>query len=84
MDPEDRRRHELDFVTRYAAQLEAAGVWEYDVFKCLEDCRPAAAAGPTRPRGRLHSPHDSPPGAFWDVLFQRQIRALVDNGAFGS
>lgn len=23
-------------------------------------------------------------GAFWDVLFQRQIRALVDNGAFGS
>ena len=23
-------------------------------------------------------------GAFWDLLFKRQIRALIDNGAFGS
>jgi hypothetical protein len=29
MDPEDRRRHELDLVTRYAVQLEAAGIRDY-------------------------------------------------------
>ena len=86
MDPEDRRRHELDLVTRYAVQLEAAGVWDYDAVQCLEDYRTALLLPPVRlalavaytPQMTAHR------GAFWDVLFQRQIRALADNGAFGS
>jgi hypothetical protein len=86
MDPEDRRRHELDLVSRYAVQLEAAGVRNYDVVHCLEDYRAALLLPPVRlaiavsliPHMTAHR------GAFWDVLFQRQIRALADNGAFGS
>jgi aminoglycoside phosphotransferase (APT) family kinase protein len=86
MDPEDRRRHELDLLTRYAVQLEAAGVSDYDAVQCLQDYRAALLLPPVRlalavaftPHMTVHR------GAFWDVLFQRQIRALIDNGAFGS
>jgi aminoglycoside phosphotransferase (APT) family kinase protein len=86
MDPEDRRRHELDLVTRYTVQLEAAGVSDYDAVQCLQDYRAALLLPPVRlalavaftPHMTVHR------GAFWDVLFQRQIRALIDNGAFGS
>ena len=86
MDPEDRRRHELDLVTRYAVQLEAAGVCDYDAVKCLEDYRAALLLPPVRLALAVAGiPHmTAHRGAFWDVLFQRQIRALVDNGAFGS
>ncbi|HJY45215.1 MAG TPA: phosphotransferase [Propionibacteriaceae bacterium] len=86
MDPEDRRRHELDLVTRYAVRLEAAGVSDYDAVQCLADYRAALLLPPVRlalavsynPQLKAHR------GAFWDVIFQRQIRALVDNGVFGS
>jgi hypothetical protein len=86
MDPEDRRRHELDLVTRYAVELEAAGIRDYDAAQCLADYRAALLLPPVRlalavaytPQMTAHR------GAFWDLLFQRQIRALIDNGAFGS
>ena len=48
MDPECRRRHELDLVSRYAVQLEAAGVWDYDAIQCLEDYRAALLLPPVR------------------------------------
>jgi thiamine kinase-like enzyme len=86
MDPEDRRSHELGLVTRYAVQLEAFGVRDYSAVQCLEDYRAALLLPPVRlalavsymPNMTAHQ------GAFWDLLFQRQIRALIDNGAFGS
>jgi Phosphotransferase enzyme family len=86
VDPEDRRRHELDLVARYAVQLEAAGVRNYDAIQCLEDYRAALLLPPVRlALAVAYTPHmTAHPGAFWDVLFQRQIRALIDNGAFGS
>jgi hypothetical protein len=86
MDSEDRRRHELDFVTRYAVQLEVFGVRDYSAVQCLEDYRAALLL----PLVRLalavsYMPHmTAHQGALWDLLFQRQIRALIDNGAFGS
>ena len=86
MDPEDRRRHELDVVTRYAAQLEAAGVRDYGADQCLSDYRAALLLPPVRLALAVsYIPHmTAHRGAFWDLLFQRQIRALMDNGAFGS
>ena len=86
MDPEDRRRHELDLVTRYAAQLEAAGVRDYGADQCLSDYRAALLLPPVRLALAVsYIPHmTAHRGAFWDLLFQRQIRALIDNGAFGS
>lgn len=86
MDPEDRRRHELDLVTRYAAQLEAAGVRDYGADQCLADYRAALLLPPVRLALAVsYIPHmTAHRGAFWDLLFQRQIRALIDNGAFGS
>jgi hypothetical protein len=48
MDPEDRRRHELDLLTRYAVQLEAAGVRDYDAGRCVEDYRAALLLPPVR------------------------------------
>jgi Ser/Thr protein kinase RdoA (MazF antagonist) len=86
MDPEDRRRHELDLVTRYAVQLEAAGVSDYDAVQCLQDYRAALLLPPVRlALAVAFTPHmTAHRGAFWDVLFQRQIRALIDNGAIGS
>ena len=86
MDPADRRRHELDLLTRYAAELEAAGVRDYDAVQCLEDYRAALLLPPARLALAVAYFRDMTAhrGAFWDVLFQRQIRALIDNGAFGS
>ena len=82
MDPADRRRHELDLLTRYAAELEAAGVRDYDAVQCLEDYRAALLLPPARLALAVAYFRDMTAhrGAFWDVLFQRQIRALIDNG----
>jgi aminoglycoside/choline kinase family phosphotransferase len=86
VDPEDRRRHELDLVSRYAVSWRQPGfgattlsnAWRTIAPPCC--CRRSGLALAVG----LHSGHDSHRGAFWDVLFQRQICALVDNGAFGS
>jgi hypothetical protein len=83
MDPEDRRRHERDLLIRYAMQLQAHGVRDYDADQCLEDYRAALLLPPARlAMAVATTPFMTPhPGAFWDVLFERQIRALIENEA---
>ena len=63
MHPEDRRRHELDLVTRYAVQLEAAGVRDYDAANAWRTTAlPCCCRRSDWPLAVAYTPHDSPPG----------------------
>ena len=86
MDPVDRGQHEIQLLRRYVAALEANAIVDYDVDRCLDDYRAALLIPPARLACAVAmtpymTPHD---GAFWDVLFARQVRALVENGVVGA
>ena len=78
---DDRRRWENDLLSRYVDRLQIAGV-DYDLDRCLADYRTALLLPPTRLAIAVGStgPMTAHPGAFWDVLFDRQLTALQDHG----
>ncbi len=86
LDPEDRRRHEYELLDRYTHLLRAAGVPDDDADQCQADYRAALLLPPVRLACAVAlTPFMTPhPGAFWDVLFDRQLRALADNGGLPS
>jgi aminoglycoside phosphotransferase (APT) family kinase protein len=81
MDPDERRLSEHHLMDRYASCLAAEGVQGYGVADCVADYRAALLLPPTRLAIAVAlSPQLTPHvGAFWDVLFDRQLRALADN-----
>ena len=86
MDPVDRRQHEIAFLRRYTAALETNAIGDYDIERCVDDYRAALLLPPARLACAVAitpdmTPHD---GAFWDVLFARQVRALVENEVVGA
>jgi hypothetical protein len=86
MDPVDRGHHESKLLRRYAAALQANAIRGYDLDRCLDDYRAALLIPPARLACAVGiTPHMTPhDGAFWDVLFARQVRALVENGVVGA
>lgn len=77
----DRARTEAPLIARYAARLAADGVADYDTTRAYHDYRRALLIPPARlaiavalsPQLTAH------PGAFWEVIFDRQLRAAQDN-----
>lgn len=86
MTPADRRGHEISLLKRYTAALAHNSVQGYDLDRCLDDYRAALLLPPARLACAVALtthlvPHE---GAFWDIIFTRQIRALVENGVLGA
>ena len=68
-------------MTRYVAELAARGIGDYTLAHAFRDYRRALLIPPARLAMAVGS---SPgmtahPGAVWDVIFERQLRALTDN-----
>ncbi|HEY5787169.1 MAG TPA: phosphotransferase [Microlunatus sp.] len=81
LEPSQRARTETSLVTRYVAELAAHGVGDYTLAQAFRDYRRALLIPPAR---LVMAVGSSPgmtahPGAVWEVLFDRQLRALADN-----
>ena len=81
LDCDDRRSWEDQLLRRYVDRLRTAGV-DYEMDRCGEDYRTALLLPPTRLALAVGSTDSmtAHPGAFWEVLFDRQLSALQDNG----
>ncbi len=86
MTTDDRRRYEREILDRYTGAVRGSGLRDYDPADCLSDYRAALVLPPTRLACAVAmSPELVPqPGSFWEVLFPRQLAALVDNGLLES
>lgn len=81
LDTADRRRDEEALVRRYADRLAASGVSGYTVDEAWSDYRRALVLPPSRLAIAVAatSHMQAHAGAFWDVLFDRQVQALRDH-----
>ena len=81
IEPGQRAHTEARLVARYVAELAAHGVGDYTLDQAFRDYQRALFIPPAR---LVMAVGSSPgmtahPGAFWEVLFHRQLRALTDN-----